>query len=202
MTADYNVGLAAPALTLDRPQPALSWSAIWAGAFVAVSASVLLGLAAAGIGYDTGLAGLATRSSLKAFTPEVGAGGILIQVLASALGGYVAGRTRTVWTTLHDDESHFRDTAHGLIVWAVATVAMVLLVGLVLAPYAEALTAAASDAGAAPPPTPAELDRAAHIAAQASLFTAVGMLLSAFVSAVGARIGGLRHEEMHLKRRV
>ena len=199
MTANYDVGLAAPAVALERPHPALTWSAVWAGAFVAVSISLLLGLAAAGIGFDTGAPGLATRASLKAFTPEIGAGGVLIQVLASALGGYVAGRTRTVWTTLHDDESHFRDTAHGLVVWAVATVGMVLLTTLVLAPYAETLAAAA---GPVAPLTPAEADRAAKIAGQASLFTAVGMLLSAFVAAVAARIGGLRHEEMHVKVRV
>src|SRR3569623_2702007 len=116
---DYNVGVALPSAVAARPLPALSWSAIWASAFVAVAASILLGLAAAGIGYDVGLPGLATRSSLKAFEPTVGAGAILIQVLSAALGGYVAGRARTVWSTLPDDESHFRDTAHGLIVWAV-----------------------------------------------------------------------------------
>jgi hypothetical protein len=198
MTADYDVGLAAPSVVSDRPHPAIAWSAVWAGAFVAVAVSLLLSLAAAGIGFDTGLPGLATRASLKAFTPEIGAGAILIQVLASALGGYVAGRTRTVWTGLHDDESHFRDTAHGLVVWAVATVAMTLLAALVLAPYAEALASAAS-AGAAATPTRAEAERAANIAAQASLFTAIGMVLSAFVAAIAARVGGLRHEEMHVK---
>jgi hypothetical protein len=199
MTADYNVGLAPPSLVADRPLPAIAWSAVWAGAFVAVAASLLMTLAAAGIGFDTGLPGLATKASLQAFTPKIGAGAILIQVLASALGGYVAGRTRTVWTGLHDDESHFRDTAHGLVVWAVATVAMVLLAALVLAPYAEALASSALPPGGVAPPTPAEADRAAHIAGQASLFTAIGMLLSAFVAAIAARVGGLRHEEMHVK---
>ena len=199
MTADYSVGVLTPSLTLDRPQPALSWSAIWAGAFVAVATSLVLGVAAAGIGFDTGLPGLATRGSLKAFTPEIGAGAIAIQVLSAAFGGYVAGRTRTVWASLHDDEGHFRDTAHGLIVWAVATVAMLLLGALVLAPYADSLAAAA--AANAPPPTPDQVQRAANIASQAALFVAVGMLLSAFVAAVAARIGGLRHEEMHAKPR-
>ncbi len=196
---DYNVGVALPSAVSERPLAAISWSAIWAGAFVAVATSLLLSLAAAGIGFDVGMPGLATRASLKAFAPEVGAGGILIQVLSAGLGGYVAGRTRTIWTTLHDDESHFRDTAHGLIVWAVASVAMILLGALVLAPYADALSATA--AAAAPPPTPAEAQRAASIASQASLFVAIGMLLSAFVAAVAARIGGLRHEEMHARPR-
>lgn len=198
---DYNVGIGLPSAVTATPLPAISWSAVWAGAFVALATSLLLSLAASGVGFDVGSPGLATRSSLKAFEPEVGAGAILIQVLSAALGGYVAGRTRAVWTTLHDDESHFRDTALGLVTWAVATVAGVLLAALVLAPYADAMSAAATAAAQAAPPTPADAQRAANIATQASLFIAIGMLLSAFVSAVAARIGGLRHEEMHAKPR-
>jgi hypothetical protein len=191
------VGMTTPP-PLERPLPAISWSAVWAGAVVAMAASILLSLAAAGVGFDTGLPGIVTRSSLQAFEPRIGAGAILIQVLSAALGGYVAGRTRSIWTGLHDDESHFRDTANGLVAWAVATVAGVLLATLVLAPYAAGLAAAAAPA---PPPSPADAARAASIASQASLFIAIGMLLSAFVSAVAARIGGLRHEEMHSRPR-
>ncbi len=199
MTSDQIFPVAATPGVL--PQPAISWSAVWAGVAVALAASLLLTLAAAGLGLDTGLPGLATKSSLRTFAPMAGAVAILVQVLSAALGGYVAGRTRTVWTSLHDDESHFRDTAHGLIVWAVATVAGVLLAAMVLAPYAEALAAAVVVPQPALAPTAADAQRTAGIAAQASLFLAIGMLLSAFVAAVGARIGGLRHEEMHLKLR-
>jgi hypothetical protein len=191
--------MSADHIVYSPPPSAISWSAVLAGAAVAVASSLLLSLAAAGVGFDTGLPGIVTSGSLKVFAPELGAGAVLIQVLSAALGGYVAGRTRTIWTGLHDDESHFRDTAHGLIVWAVATLAGVLLATLVLAPYAQGLAAASA---AAPPPTPAEAQRAASIASQASLFIAVGMLLGAFVSAVAARIGGLRHEEMHARPRV
>jgi len=197
MSVDQVVIDVSPPGSAGPPQSAISWSAIWAGAAAAIAASLLLSLAAAGLGFDTGLPGIVTRSSLRTFAPEVGAAAILIQVLSAALGGYVAGRTRTIWTSLHDDESHFRDTAHGLVTWAVATIAGVLLAVLVLAPYAEALAAA----GQAAPLTPADAQRAANIASQSSLFIAIGMLLAAFVSAVAARIGGLRHEEMHTKMR-
>ncbi len=176
------------------PQPPVSWGAIWAGAVVSVAASVVLTVAAAGVGYGVGPAGLATRGSLSSFTPIAGAAAILVQVLAAALGGYVAGRLRTVWAGVHSDEAHFRDTAHGLIAWAVATLAGLVLGALVLAPYAEALAAAPAATTA---PTAAEVERAAHIASQSALFLAVGMLLSAFTAAVAARIGGLRHEDMH-----
>jgi hypothetical protein len=53
-------------------------------------------------------------------------------------------------------------------------------------------------AAAAPPADP---DRAAHIASQSAFFTAVGMVLSAFVAAVAARIGGMQTEHMHAKGR-
>jgi hypothetical protein len=42
--------------------------------------------------------------------------------LASAMGGYLAGRLRTKWHAIHSDEVHFRDTANGFLVWAVAVV--------------------------------------------------------------------------------
>ena len=175
------------------PEAALSWSAINAGALVALATSVFLTLLAAGFGYDLAGSALASRGSLAAFTPELGAGAVAIQVISAGLGGYLAGRLRHAWTAAHDDEAHFRDTAQGLIVWALSTVAGVLLVALVIAPYAAQLT-----------PAPAELGdpmRAAHIAAQSAFFIAVGLLLSAFTAAVAARIGGLHTEHMHGKRR-
>lgn len=38
------------------------------------------------------------------------------------MGGYLAGRLRTKWTTIHTGEVYFRDTAHGFLVWAVGLV--------------------------------------------------------------------------------
>jgi hypothetical protein len=71
----------------------------------------------------------------------IGAGVWLIvtQWLSSALAGYITGRLRTRWTGIHTHEVLFRDTAHGLLAWAVATA----IVGGV------ALTATASATGAA-----------------------------------------------------
>jgi hypothetical protein len=199
MTLERDPALSSARLSTSAALAAQSpvcWGAIWAGAGVAVAVSLVFTLAAAGLGYSLSYSGLSSRGSLSAFTPVSGAVAIVVQVVASALGGYLAGRLRTVWVGLHADESHFRDTAHGLITWAVATLAGLLLGALVLVPYAQQL-AASSTLAAVAPPTPDEMARAAHIAAQASLFVAVGMLLGAFVAAVAARIGGLRHEEMH-----
>jgi hypothetical protein len=46
---------------------------------------------------------------------------VLIHILASGLGGYIGGRLRTKWVSLQTDEVAFRDTAHGFLTWAVAT---------------------------------------------------------------------------------
>ncbi len=46
----------------------------------------------------------------------------VIEIVACAIGGYVAGRLRTKWVDVHSDEVYFRDTAHGFLVWAVAFV--------------------------------------------------------------------------------
>ena len=47
---------------------------------------------------------------------------VLVAVMSSAIGGYLAARLRTKWTGLHTNEVFFRDTAHGFIAWAFATV--------------------------------------------------------------------------------
>src|SRR5580658_858738 len=175
-------------------EPALSWSAITAGTLVAIAVSVFLTILASGFGYDLSAGALASRRSLAAFTPMFGAGAIAIQVVSVGLGGYLAGRLRHAWTVAHADEAHFRDTAQGLIVWALATVAGLVLIALVVAPYAELMAPAAA---AAPPPSAADVERAQHIASQSAFFTGVGMVLSAFVAAVAGRIGGLQTEHMH-----
>jgi len=72
------------------------------------------------------LSSVSPWSNLGASASTVGKGAvvwlILTQVLASAMGGYLAGRLRTKWTHVHTDEVYFRDTAHGLLVWAVGMV--------------------------------------------------------------------------------
>jgi hypothetical protein len=48
------------------------------------------------------------------------------------MGGYLAGRLRTKWQGIHTDEVYFRDTAHGFLAWAVASVAAAALLGSVI----------------------------------------------------------------------
>jgi hypothetical protein len=69
-------------------------------------------------------------SGLSSTTFEIGTGlyFIVMAMISSAVGGYLAGRLRTKWTGIQTTEVQFRDTAHGFLAWAVASVfgAMVL----------------------------------------------------------------------------
>ena len=163
----------------------VAWSAVLAGAAAALALSIFFTALAAGFGYAVAAGGMASRGSLSGFSPAVGAGAVAAQVISAAFGGYLAGRLRPVWTA-HGDEAHFRDTAHGLLAWAVSTVVGAVLAAVVLTPYAEALAGGATTATHA----------SADVAAQSSLFIAVGMLLSAFTAAVAGRLGGLQTEAM------
>jgi hypothetical protein len=104
-----------------RANPATSWAAILAGAAVAVSLSVVL----VTLGTGLGLASLSPWSGHGltggAFTVTGTVWLIVTQWLSAAAGGYIAGRLRHRWLATHTHEVFFRDTAHGLITWAVAT---------------------------------------------------------------------------------
>jgi hypothetical protein len=100
----------------------VSWTAVIAGAFVLAALSLIL----LDLGSGLGLSSVSPwrNRGLSALTISIGAIVWLIvsQILASAMGGYVAGRLRTKWTIIHSDEVYFRDTAHGFLVWAVGLV--------------------------------------------------------------------------------
>jgi hypothetical protein len=57
---------------------------------------------------------------------------IIVQWLSSGVGGYLTGRLRTKWAGIHTDETYFRDTAHGFMAWALATLIMVFVLGSAL----------------------------------------------------------------------
>jgi MFS family permease len=100
----------------------VSWAAVIAGAFVTAALSVIL----LALGTGLGLSSVSPWSNVGASASAVGRGAIVwliaMQIIASAMGGYLAGRLRTKWATIHTHEVYFRDTAHGFLVWAVALV--------------------------------------------------------------------------------
>ena len=101
---------------------AASWPSIIAGAFVAAAASLILVALGSGIGFAS-ISPLPNHgASLTTFAITTAIWLIVTQWISAALGGYIAGRLRTRWIGTHAHEVFFRDTAHGLITWAVATI--------------------------------------------------------------------------------
>ncbi len=173
----------------DEVHSAVSWAAILAGAVATIALSFVLLTLAAGFGFTLASPWAGAKPTLSTFTPLLGAAMVTTQVLSSALGGYLAGRLRTKWLNVHSHEVFFRDTTHGLLVWAVSTLFCVVLSMIALpAPVEHAALAAATA-------------RDTGIAAQSAFFLALGLLLSAFVASVAGAIGGLRRDEMHTKHR-
>ena len=100
----------------------VSWPAVTAGAIV--SCALTLVLIAFGVGLGLSVVSPWAGSGVSATTFKIGTGLylIVIAMLSSSIGGYLAGRLRTRWVGVHSDEVYFRDTAHGFVSWALAAV--------------------------------------------------------------------------------
>ena len=114
---------------VDVQTSGVSWPAIAAGAAAAAALTLLLTALGAGLGLSS--VSPWADSGVSATTFKVGTGIYLccVAVIASAVGGYLAARLRTKWAGVHSNEMFFRDTAHGFLAWAFAT----LLIASVLA---------------------------------------------------------------------
>jgi hypothetical protein len=102
--------------------PTVSWAAVAAGAIAAAALTLVLLAFGAGMGFSA--VSPWGNSGVSASTFQIGTGVYLIVVamLASTIGGYIAGRLRTKWVAVHTHEVFFRDTAHGFLAWGLATV--------------------------------------------------------------------------------
>src|ERR1700733_7212054 len=108
--------------TVESTKSAVSWGAIVAGAVVAAAVSLILLALASGLGLASVSPWPNSGASLTTFSVMTAIGLIVVQWVASGLGGYMTGRLRTKWTGTHTHEVFFRDTAHGFIMWALSTV--------------------------------------------------------------------------------
>ena len=99
----------------------VSWAAVFAGAFVTAALSLALLALGTGIGLSAASPWSAAGSASRIGRTAIG-WLVLTQLIASAVGGYLAGRLRTRWVSIHTHEVYFRDTAHGFLVWAVSLV--------------------------------------------------------------------------------
>jgi hypothetical protein len=109
------------AVTEDRLS-AVSWGAIAAGAVTSAALTLMLAALGAGLGLSAISPWADSGVSAATFRNGTGIYLVCVAVMASAVGGYLAARLRTKWVGVHTNEVFFRDTAHGLIAWALATV--------------------------------------------------------------------------------
>ncbi len=119
------------ATVIDVQSSGVSWPAIAAGGVATAALTLLLVSFGAGIGLS--LISPWTGAGVSATTFKIGAGIylVVVAVMASSIGGYLAARLRTRWTGLHTNEVFFRDTAHGLLAWAFATLFSAAVLGTV-----------------------------------------------------------------------
>ncbi|HEX7930214.1 MAG TPA: hypothetical protein VF470_04835 [Sphingomicrobium sp.] len=174
---------------IEGNSSAIAWSAIWAGAIVAAGVSLILLALGSGFGLAVISPWPGVGPKAETFTAGAAIWLVVTQWVSSLFGGYVAGRTRTRWNSLHTDEVFFRDTVHGLLTWALATVALALVAIL-----ASSLAAGAS----APTEVPVSreaADAARAIAAKAAIVTGVSLLIGAFIASVAAAFGGHLRDE-------
>jgi hypothetical protein len=190
---------------------AVSWPAVIAGAFVATATTLVLVLLGSGLGFAalSPWPGHGVSPTTFAVTSAIWL--IVTQWISSCLGGYIAGRLRTRWIGTHAHEVFFRDTAHGFITWAVATVLVAAVLASSVVSTAGSHEAAMSEASATlqsalpqadnsrpqrerridePAMDRADMDAARKAAAEAAIYTALSMLVGAFIASVSAALGG------------
>jgi hypothetical protein len=108
--------------TAVKDQSAVSWAAVIAGGVTAAALTLVLLAFGAGMGFSAVSPWPNSGVSATTFKIATGLYLIVVAMLSSTVGGYIAGRLRTKWTGLHSEEVLFRDTAHGFLAWGTATV--------------------------------------------------------------------------------
>ena len=113
--------------------PGVSWRAVFAGAAGSVALTLILIL----LGMALGFTAIAPWMGGGISGQTLGISAIVwitvTQIVASGLGGYMAGRLRARWVSANTDmmrgkEALFRDGAHGFLAWSLATLLTAFLV--------------------------------------------------------------------------
>lgn len=120
---DYN----RDSVSLSSHLSAVSWGAIFAGASAAAALSLILLLLGTGLGLTAVSPWSHEGISGTTFSVTTILWVTITSLIASGIGGYIAGRLRARWAATHADEVYFRDTAHGFLAWAIATLATAAL---------------------------------------------------------------------------
>ncbi|GAA2849393.1 hypothetical protein EDC40_101255 [Aminobacter aminovorans] len=118
--------------TVESSVPAVSWGPVIAGAFTASAITLILMLLGSGLGLTMVSPWSSQGVSATTFAVSTAIWLVVVQWLSAGLGGYLTGRLRTKWVGIHTDEVYFRDTAHGFLAWALATLLVAGVLGSAL----------------------------------------------------------------------
>jgi hypothetical protein len=189
MAQTYNELSGGDRTSVSGSRSAVAWSSIFAGAFASLGLSFILLALGTGLGFafvspwpDRGLSSTALTTSAVIWL-------LIAQWISAGVGGYLAGRLRTRWLGTHVHEVFFRDTAHGLITWAVVTV----VIGALALPWAGTASWQTAHVAA----STVDLDVARKVAAETSIYLALSLLIGAFIASVAAVLGG-HQRDLHI----
>ena len=131
--------------TVESSSSAVYWGSIFAGALAASVLTALLMLVGSGLGLTMVSPFSGESADLATIGISAAIWFVVVQWLSSGVAGYLTGRLRTKWSGIHTDEVYFRDTAHGFLAWAMATL---LMLGMATSTVSGLLSTGASVAGA------------------------------------------------------
>ena len=180
--------------SVESSASAVEWASIFGGALAALGVTAILLTLGPGLGLTTVSPWSFNNPSPTTFGTVAAIWLVVTQWLSSAFGGYLAGRLRTKWVGIRTEEVFFRDTAHGLLAWALATVLMAALVTLGSAATAGVAAAAASAPNGTPVSAEAA-DQARNIAVAFAFTTSLSLLIGAFVASAAGALGGFHRDE-------
>ena len=184
-----NTAVRVPEAALESSVSAVHWGAIIAGAVGAVGITFILISLGGALGHAAVSPWSPSGAAPTAFGRVAAIWLIVTQWLSAGLGGYLAGRMREKWVGIRTDEVVFRDTAHGFLAWALAALIVVTL-----------LTLGSLAAGAAPTSPGAISPEAAEAARKAAggfaFYSALSLLIGAFIASVAGALGGFHRDEM------
>ena len=181
-----------PEQSVESSASAVEWAAIVGGALGAVGISIILFTLGSGLGLSTVSPWSWSNPSPTTFGVVAAIWLIVTQWLASGLGGYLTGRLRTKWVGIRTDEVFFRDTAHGFLAWALATVLVATFIALAASAAASVPEATANAAAV----SAEAAEQARKAAAAFSVFTALSLLVGAFIGCVSGALGGYHRDDV------
>jgi hypothetical protein len=181
--------------SVESSASAVEWGAIFAGGIAAMGVTLILLTLGPGLGLTAVSPWSFRNPSPAGFGTAAAIWLVITQWLSSAFGGYLTGRLRKKWVGIRTDEVLFRDTAHGLLAWALATLIMAALVTLGSATAAGVAATAADSITTTGPATAETAEQTRKVAVAFAFTTSLSLLVGAFVAAVAGALGGYHRDE-------